>query len=261
MAEQQEQVTVPGARRSRARKRDQAWREEQVARLLPMDQNGHWLRRLRSLIDAGKPEALALGERLLHGETWRERRLGADLLGQLVPNEPEGTQQRIGAKLVAALAAEPNCDVIASIVVSLGHGSYAPAADAVLGLADHSEADVRWAVAHALTFLSDDERVAAALRQLSRDEDPEVRDWATFELGAVGPWNDADTLAALIARTDDRHTDTRCEAIFGLARRHHPLAAGLIDRELRRYWKSDLIYRAREALDGELDPDLDPPAW
>jgi HEAT repeat protein len=56
------------------------------------------------------------------------------------------------------------------------------------------------------------------LLALSRDPHRRVRDWATFTLAAR---NDDDPVIrqALIDRIDDSDFDTRCEALWGLARR------------------------------------------
>ena len=57
------------------------------------------------------------------------------------------------------------------------------------------------------------------LIRLSRDQDDEVRDWATFGLGSLCERNTKAIRDALFSRIDDPHDDTRNEAIVGLARR------------------------------------------
>jgi HEAT repeat protein len=94
---------------------------------------------------------------------------------------------------------------------------------AVLDLVGHESADLRWAVAVQLPYLSEDapsdELIAAAIG-LTTDLDPDVRDWACFALGQQ--WRELDTPSireALAARLDDIDVDTRYEALVGLANR------------------------------------------
>ena len=99
---------------------------------------------------------------------------------------------------------------------------------AVLALVAHHDADVRRAVAQALPRLSGPPRppaVVAALVALTADPVAEVRDWACYALGTRLSEVDSPVLRdALAARLDDSDPHTRCEALFGLARRCDPRA-------------------------------------
>ena len=91
------------------------------------------------------------------------------------------------------------------------------------------------------------------LRSLSRDSDPDVRDWATFAL-AESDRTDEHTREALLARTGDEDDDTRAEAIYGLARRRDPRAREFVERALASGPVGALILRARDEL-ASGDPD------
>ncbi len=78
---------------------------------------------------------------------------------------------------------------------------------------------------------SRDEAVAA-LRELSADEDEDVRNWATFGIGRMHEGDDPATREALIARVEDPHDETRGEAIWGLAFRHDERVLPHLVREL-----------------------------
>jgi|AGTN01.2.fsa_nt_gi FOG: HEAT repeat len=87
-----------------------------------------------------------------------------------------------------------------------------------------NKANLRYAVACSLGAQMD-ELAIQSLIALSRDEDDDVRNWATFGLhnGFYDPEEDeieihADVCDALFARTCDPHDETRHEAIEGLAK-------------------------------------------
>jgi HEAT repeat protein len=73
-------------------------------------------------------------------------------------------------------------------------------------------------VAYTLPILGLTEDSLSTMRELTRDTDSEVRDWATFGL-AQSDADDAATRQALFARIDDLDDDTRAEAMYGLAKR------------------------------------------
>ena len=83
-------------------------------------------------------------------------------------------------------------------------------------------ARVRRAVTQALEFSTHVDGVHALI-DLCGDADANVRNWATFFLGAREPedafFDKADVVEALFARIDDPHEETRAEGILGLAKR------------------------------------------
>jgi HEAT repeat protein len=95
------------------------------------------------------------------------------------------------------------------------------------------------------------------LIQLSADPDAEVRDWATFALGA---WLDDDASVddALAARLDDPDEETRGEAIHGLARRNDPrvipalIAALAVNPDAVSYLALDAVAQTSGALTEDL---------
>jgi HEAT repeat protein len=171
---------------------------------------------------------------LLSGENGRERTLGADILGRLVGAEPAIRSAALPA-LLEALGSETAAAPLASIVAALGHLGDPGTLGRIFPLATHKSAEVRLAVAFAVATISPQPLVPealVALIRLSRDDNPEVRDWATFGLGlsdADGP----DVRAALLARAEDACHEARAEALFGLAVRRDPRAVPHLIRALQ----------------------------
>jgi HEAT repeat protein len=146
-----------------------------------------------------------------------ERLLGLEVLGQIgYPAD----RPFLRATLSAVLAC---CDddrpvVLSSAITALGHLADARAFPAVLARVAHPCAEVRLAVAGD----SRAAEAAAALIQLTRDVDPEVRDWATMALSAPFEADRDELRDALAARLADTEGDTAGEALLGLAQRQDP---------------------------------------
>lgn len=125
----------------------------------------------------------------------------------------------------------------------------------------HSNAEVRLAVAFALATISPQPLVPearVALIRLSDDDDPEVRDWATFGLGTLSSDDGPDVRAALLARAEDVYRETRAEALFGLAVRRDPRAVPHLIRALQSPLVGGLEVDAAAAA---ADPRLLPALW
>ena len=165
----------------------------------------------------GTREVLASAEELCADPDPRARELGADILGQL------GMPQRAFPDecvllLIDMLRRERDDGVVQAIAIALGHLRDRRAIGPLLELRDHPSALVRYGVAYGL-HCHDDERAIEALIALSRDEDDDVRSWATFALGSQIPVDSVAIRHALLARARDHHPETRGEALLGLARR------------------------------------------
>jgi HEAT repeat protein len=169
----------------------------------------------------GDRETMERAVGLLNSENADDRSLGADILGQLGTSAKPFLEERL-SKLMELLKKETDAGVLASGATAIGHLGDQRALDALLKLAHHPSADVRFAVAEALPpSLGDpeDERGIQALIELSNDEDEDVRNWAVFGLGSQVDADSAAVREALHRRIDDVHEDTRDEALAGLARR------------------------------------------
>jgi HEAT repeat protein len=169
------------------------------------------------------------------------RSLGADVLGQLGFSEGYPFAEPSTQTLMELLKdREPN--VVDSALVALGHLNTGDL-HTICALVSHASPEVRYAVAFCLGG-RDDELAIQTLERLSRDEDADVRNWATFGLGTLSK---ADTPAlrdALLERLADDDADVRGEAMRGLALRRDVRAARAILDELQRPEVSDLAIEA-----------------
>src|SRR5262249_35911230 len=124
-------------------------------------------------------------------------------------------------------------------------------------LTSHASADVRAALAYALGRRGDPVSLATLIT-LSRDEDKDTRDWATFGLGSLCDVATPQIRDALAARLGDSDEEVRGEAMLGLAKRRDERAVAAILRELS---NDDVLTLAVEAAAAwpraEFLPDLE----
>lgn len=147
------------------------------------------------------------------------RCIAANILAQV--HFGDASKRTEAADLVmGALETEGSPEAVEDMIYALGHMGDVGALPLVLRFAAHTCADVRYAVAYSLPMHSEDSaRVVAALIELTRDVDDDVRDWATFGLGSQLDLDTAEIREALFARLADADGDARGEAMVGLARR------------------------------------------
>lgn len=166
-------------------------------------------------------ETFDAATRLLASDARPERELGVAILGQLggSGSDPERPfREPTVVLLLELLTREHEPRVLESLGYAFAHLDEARGIGPLCALAGHPEIRVRHAVVHGLLHHRD-ERAVRALIQLSADEDDGVRDWATFGLGTQIPLDTPAIRAALLARLDDNHHNTREEAMYGLAMR------------------------------------------
>lgn len=221
---------------------------------------------LKEVVTAGEPAALARAVRMLARPDSDERRIGSDLLGVIAESASgEVKTAAVDALLAAgeaALAFEAahgvqDGDELWSIAHALNRAWERRTLPVLLRLADHPDSDIRLQAALGLfgavgaegTDPGPDPAGVAALVALTRDADPDVRNWATFGLGNTVEADSPEIRAALWERVGDEHAETREEGICGLALRREPQAVGLVaellaDREGARL----CVFAAAQAL-------------
>jgi HEAT repeat protein len=179
----------------------------------------------------GTAEVLQRARALCESDCCQEQRLGADILGQLgVPNRSFPAE--CASILIRMLGNERDADVLQAIFVAVSHLDDDPRVSrGAAAYSEHHDPDVRHAVVLALTGYEDSIAVNCLIR-LTTDSDSDVRDWATFGIGAQLKLDTPEIRAALMARLDDADDDTRGEAMIGLARRKDHRVLSAIERNL-----------------------------
>ena len=184
---------------------------------------------------AADPAALPLGLELAASPDPVDRTAGWVLAG-MTADQNEDVRRDAATALLELALREREVQVLAVVPGALERTYDERAVPVLTGLAGHPEADVRLAVASSftglLTGLPDGPDVHALLA-LTRDGDPEVRNWATFTLGFQAEVDSPAIRTALWERTADTYPDAREEGIRGLARRRDrravPLLTELLD--------------------------------
>lgn len=184
-----------------------------------------------------------------------ERRVGADILGQLgVPDRTFPTE--CVAVLLGMMSSENEPEVLRATLIALGHQGQPEAIEPALAYQHHSDPQVRHAVVFALTG-HDDPRAIHGLIELSRDTDVEVRDWATFALASQTDLDTPVLREALAEWLTDLDHDTRGEAMVGLAKRKDARAIPAICKELTSPNVAYQVFEAAQLIaSSELLPEL-----
>jgi HEAT repeat protein len=236
--------------------RDDARSSQQLVALAlaaPADEHEMWIF-VGILQTRGGEQEFRLAAQLTQSTNPEERCLGAGILAQLGCGTPVYVTESVDL-LLPMLGDRSPC-VLASVASALGHRRDHRAIGPLSQLADHPEADVRFAVACALGNFEDD-RAITALIQLTADADADVRNWATFGLGSLIDADRPEIRDALFARTQEGIGEIRGEALVGLALRTDHRTLELLRQELQREYAGSWVLEAAELLgDASLVPDL-----
>lgn len=131
---------------------------------------------------ASRPDVLTAAEKLLRDQSPARRILGARIL-----SGAKEALALVGPSLVAALAAESDDDATLWELAAISRLQYRDALPAVLELAQHPHAEIRYKVATAITgcgWPDPPEEATRALIKLTDDIDQDVRFSAIFELSS-----------------------------------------------------------------------------
>ena len=182
------------------------------------------------LHERGTREVLVAAQRLCGSSEAAERELGANLLGQLGAPKQPFADERFDC-LAKTIRSETDADVLQAIAVAFGHLNNPRCVEWLLPLKAHPDDLVRWGVVHGIKGHNHPGAIEALI-ELSRDDDEDVRDWATFALGSEIDTDTPEIREALWERISDDDEEVRAEALTGLARRKEPRIAEILLKEL-----------------------------
>ena len=162
----------------------------------------------------------------------RIRRIGIDILAQmgLIPRPFLTKTLQLYFDL---LNIESDPEVLMSLLYSIGHNNDTLNKSQIEKLCTFSDNDNNWVkegLVSAVGFINDLNAIDVLIK-LSKDKLSHIRNWATFYLGQ-SERNNKTIREALWARVNDKHQDTRFEAIFGLAKRKDSRINDIIKEEL-----------------------------
>lgn len=149
---------------------------------------------------------------------------GVDILAQIgrTADHPETSFRELSYPVLSAmLAARPSWEELrSSLIMALHFLEFPEGIPLLCSFKKDESAEVRNSLAHALGFpFANDTEAVETLQKLMLDEDPDVRDWATFGLGSQSEADSEEIREALAARLVDPDPTVREEAVAGLAKR------------------------------------------
>lgn len=198
--------------------------QEVFARTLRGDYNDDqpW-EAVRELRYIGTRDVLDIAAGWCHSADPLMRARGADVIAQLgkTGDHPSNNFPQEAFAVIAELVRrETEIRPLSAGIFALGQLDNSGAVPLVARYQAHPDPRVRYAVTRTLGSYPSDADSVAALLKLTADDDPDVRDWATFGLGVLGDADTPEIREALAARLLDTNQDAREEAVVALAKRH-----------------------------------------
>jgi hypothetical protein len=162
----------------------------------------------------------------------KNRIIGIHILAQLgLPPRPFLKQTLKIYFDLLDIATDPK--VLMSLLFAIGHNNHKLTKEQIEKICLFSNNDheiVREGLVSALGFVNNLNAINVLIK-LSNDRLNHIRDWSTFYIGQVER-NNKNIREALWKRVNDRHQETKLEAIVGLAKRKDSRVNEIIKREL-----------------------------
>ena len=170
---------------------------------------------------------------LTKSDNTKIRKIGIDILAQFgLPPRPFLIETlKIYFEL---LEAETDPDVLMSLLYSIGHNNDEldkEQIEKICSFIDNENNLVKEGLVYALLGI-DNLTAIQTLVKLSSDKLSHIRNWATFGLGTQIEKNNKNIREALWNRVNDKHQETKLEAIVGLAKRKDNRVSEIIKREI-----------------------------
>lgn len=217
----------------------------------------HW-DNVRELRSRGSRAVFYKCETFLRSGNEKERVIAAEILSQLAP-PPRPFIKETLKLFFEVLEKENNSQVISTIFYGIGHNNEhltEKETELICSFKKNKDLDIKHGLVFALGGIK--HMIAIdTLIELSNDKNNRIRDWATFELGSQTDEDNQKIRMALFDRTNDRHMNTKQEAILGLAKRKDERVKEIINRELQEIVNYNcLLFEAIEELDDKVFIDI-----
>jgi HEAT repeat protein len=192
---------------------------------------------VRALRRIGSREVFEIASKWCSSPDPHKRARGVDVLAQLGKTADHAIHsfpQEAYVIIASLLGDENDIRVLDSEISALGHLDNPAAVPLVARYRSHPNRDIRFSVAFALGSFPNEPQSVENLLPLMDDADEEVRDWATFGLGAQGESDSPDIREALFRRLSDENDNVRQEATAGLGKRGDPRVLPYLIQTLER---------------------------
>ena len=231
----------------------ESWSNEKLlARLINNKSNRTYWSNISELRKRGSFEFFEQCVLLAKSEIPKERIIGIDILSQLnSQGKMKPYSKRVFTFLLKRLQLEKDPLALMSILFGIGHNNEYLTKDKdieyIIEYRKNENNSIRECVVFAL--LGIDNAIAInTLIELSKDKFSNIRNWAVFGLGSQLERNTDEIKQALFDRVNDKHIETKSEAILGLAIRKDFRVKELIRQELLTESFGCLLFEAIEEI-------------
>jgi hypothetical protein len=175
----------------------------------------------------------------------KNRIIGIDILAQLGLPPRQFLKQTL--KLYFDLLnTETTPEVLISLLYAIGHNNgklNKEQIEKICSFSNNENKLVKEGLVYSLLGINNLTAVEVLIK-LSTDKSSHIRNWATFGLGTQIIRNNKSIREALWNRVNDRHQETKLEAIVGLAKRKDSRVNKIIKRELVNREYAPLLFEA-----------------
>ena len=175
----------------------------------------------------------------------KTRTIGIDILAQM-GNTPRPFLKQTLKLFFEILNLESDPEVLMSLLYGIGHNNHKLKKAQVEKLCTFSNNDNIWVkkgLVYSLLGI-DNPKAIETLIKFSNDKISHIRNWATFGIGTLIERDNKNIKKALWDRINDKHQETKLEAIVGLAKRKDSQINDIIKLELQKGEYGTLIFKA-----------------
>jgi len=210
------------------------WTNEKIfSRLISNKTNKSYWENIGTLRQRPSEELFSECVELTKSDNTKIRKIGIDILAQL-GSSPRPFLKETLKIYFELLEVETEPDVLMSLFYSIGHNNEELNKEQIEKLCSfkHNENSlVKEGLVYAL--LGIDNLIAIeTLIKFSSDKLSHIRNWATFGLGTQIERNNKSIRETMWNRVNDKHQETKLEAILGLAKRKDNRVNEIIKREI-----------------------------